>query len=415
MKPNSKPLRLLFAACLAGWCGASAAAEKVQFSAVASLGAWSGNRVLDDRNGILAPMLSADASVNLSEQLSVRAGGLVYHFSQDNGDDTRSILREAFLQWSGDETQVRLGWQVVAWGRADRINPTDNISARDYTSPQSVDEAQRMGAGMLSVAHDFGSAGRLTVLGKQVKPSRMPSDPAEENLPLRPDGEDYEYAAKFDHSGDAFDWSVSYFKGLEKPRSLQLMRIADQRIVGVNRGYAELEVLGADAATTIGGWGLRGEIAHMRFPETDFQVNDGRISHWYGITGVETNLPANATAGVQYFFRYFDEDPQLDGLKPAESAVRRKLRIANNQFHQYQDGLTLRLAQRLWNDSVDYEIVGVVNFRDGDYAIRPRIGWRYSDSIKLSAGADIYRGKDESFFGSLRKNNVQFAEISYIY
>ncbi|MBM3117034.1 hypothetical protein [Jeongeupia naejangsanensis] len=413
MKPNFKPL--LLAACLAASGGAGAAFDNAQFSAVASLGAWSSNRVLDDREGILAPMLSADASVNLTDQLSVRAGGLVYNFAQDEGGSTRSILREAFLQWTGEETQIRAGWQVVAWGRADRINPTDNISARDYTSPQSVDEAQRMGAAMLSVSHDFGNPGRLTLLGKEVKQSRMPNDEAEKNLPMRPDAEQYEYAAKFDHSGDGFDWSLSYFKGLEKPRSLQLMRLADQRIVGVNRGYAELEVFGADAATTLSGWGLRGEIAHMDFPETDFKVNDGRISHWYGITGVETNLPANATIGMQYFFRYFDEDPLLDGVTPAESAVRRKLRIANNQFHQYQDGLTLRIAQRLWNDSVDYEIVGVVNFRDSDYAIRPRINWRYSDSIKLSAGADIYRGKDESFFGSLRKNNVQFAEISYIY
>lgn len=411
MKKNCKyPLVALLLAT-----SSCALAQDVQFNAALSVGAWSGNRVLDDRSGILARALSASASADLSERLRLRVDGTVYRFDQDRGDSTRTALREAFVQWDGEETEVRLGPQIIAWGRADRINPTDNLTARDYTAPFAVDDTQRIGAAVLSVVREFGSPGRLMLMAKRFRPSKGPSDAAEVALPLRPDGDKDEYALKFDHTGQALDWSVSYFNGLEKLRSLQIERGAGGRIAGVSRGYAPLEAIGADAAVTVGAWGIRGELARLRYKDASFAFTDGRLSHWFGVVGLETSLPDSATASVQYFFRRFGETPSLAGLAPAEQAVRRQLRIANNQFHRMQDGISLRYAQRLWNDRVDYELVGLVNLREHDYAFRPRVTLRYSDRIKLSVGADVFRGKDESFFGSLKKNTVGFAEVVFIY
>ncbi|MEH6435607.1 hypothetical protein [Massilia sp. DD77] len=387
----------------------------MQFNAALSVGAWSGNRVLDDRHGVLARAFAASASAGLSDSVRLKMDGTVYQFPQERGDDTRTALREAYLQWDGEETQVRLGPQIVAWGRADRVNPTDNVTARDYTSPLAVDETQRIGAPALSVIRELGEAGRLSLVAKRFRPSKGPSDNNELGLPARAHHDETEYALKFDRTGEAFDWSVSYFDGLEKLRSLQLVRGAGGRILGASRGYAPLQAFGVDGAATVGEWGLRGELARLRYRDTRYGTTDGRLSHWYGIVGVETNLPHAATASIQYFFRHFGEAPVIGGLAPAEEALRRRLRIANNQFHKYQDGFTLRYGQRLWNDRVDYELVGMVNLREHDYAIRPRVNVRYSDHIKFSAGADVFRGREESFFGSIKKNTVAFAEVVFIY
>lgn len=402
------------AALLLAAAGASAQ-EAVQFNAALSLGAWSSNRVLDDRSPVAAASLAVNAGLDVTEQLRLKLDGSVYGFAQERGDGSRSALREAFVQWYGEDTEVRFGPQVVAWGRADRINPTDNLTARDYTSPFAVDDAQRIGAPMLMVARDFGDAGRLSLIAKRFRPSKGPSDQSESALPLRPAyGDKDEYALKFDHTGSALDWSLSYFNGLEKLRSLQIER-AGTRLAGVSRGYAKLEAFGADAATTVGAWGLRGEVARLRYGDNDFALRDGRIAHWFGVAGIETSLPHSASASVQYFFRRFDDAPAVAGVSAGEAAVRRQLRIANNQFHKMQDGVTLRYAQRLWNDRVDYELVGMVNLREDDYAFRPRVTLRYTDRIKLSAGADVFRGRAESFFGSLKKNSAGFAEVIFIY
>ncbi|MGZ8356706.1 MAG: hypothetical protein ACXWVF_08835 [Telluria sp.] len=410
-----KKCKARLAALLLAASSGAAAQEAVQLNAALALGAWSSNRVLDERSGVFASSLALSGGVDVSEQVRLKVDGSVYRFGQVAGDSTRTALREAFVQWYGEETEVRLGPQVIAWGRADRINPTDNLTARDYTAPFAVDDAQRIGAPALSVAREFGAAGRLTVIAKRFRASRGPSDRNEAALPLRPSyGDKDEYALRFDHTGQALDWSVSYFNGLEKLRSLQIER-AGGRIAGVSRGYAPLEAIGMDAAATAGAWGLRGELARLRYGDTEFAGADGRISHWFGIVGAETSLPGSASASVQYFFRRFDDAPRMAGIGAAEEAVRRQLRIANNQFHKMQDGLTLRYARRLLNDRVDYELVGMVNLRERDVAFRPRVTMRYTDRIKLSAGADVFRGGAESFFGSLKKNTTGFAEVIFIY
>lgn len=404
----------LAALLLAASCGAEAQ-EAVQFNAALALGAWSSNRVLDERSGVLATSIAVSGGIGISEQLRLKVDASAWRFGQATGDATGTALREAFLQWYGQDTEVRMGTQVIAWGRADRINPTDNLSARDYTAPFAVDDAQRIGAPALSVTHDFGAAGRLSAIAKRFRASRGPSDQIEAALPLRAgSGGKDEYALRFDRAGQALDWSVSYFKGLEKLRSLQLER-AGARIAGVSRAYAPLEALGMDAAATAGAWGLRGELARLRFGDTEFARFDGRMSHWFGIVGAETSMRGGASASVQYFFRRFDDAPRMARASAVEEAVRRQLRIANNQFHKIQDGIALRYAQRMLNDRVDYELVGMVNLRERDYALRPRVTMRYSDRVKLSAGADVFRGGAESFFGSLKKNTGGFAEVILIY
>lgn len=404
MKKNCKAV----AAGLVLGLGASwASAQDLQLNAALALGAWSGNRVLDDRSGVFARTLSVGAGAALADQWRIKVDGSLYQFPQQRGGATRRALREAYIQWEGESTVLRLGPQIVAWGRADRVNPTDNLTARDYTSPLAVDEAQRIGAPAFVVLHELGEAGRLTLLAKRFRPSKGPSDLAELSLPLRAGGDETEYAVKFDHTGQALDWSISWFDGREKLRSLQLLRAPGGRIVGASRGHAPLRAVGLDAASTIGAWGLRGELARLRF-----DAQDGRLSHWFGISGVEASLPRSASIGVQYFIRRFDRDPVTPGENPA---LRRRLRIANNQFHRLQDGFTLRYAQRFWNDRIDVELVGMANLRERDWALRPRINLRWSDRIKVSAGADRFRGRQESFFGSLEKNTAGFAEVVFIY
>jgi hypothetical protein len=42
-------------------------------------------------------------------------------------------LLEGFLTFRFARAELRLGKQIVAWGRADGINPTDNLTPRDYS------------------------------------------------------------------------------------------------------------------------------------------------------------------------------------------------------------------------------------------------------------------------------------------
>ena len=379
------------------------------------VGVWSSNRLLDDRRSALNERLTLTASADLADHVNMHAEGWAYHSGNADDGRVRGRLRDGYLRWDGEETEIRVGPQIIAWGRADRINPTDNLTARDYTAPFATDEEQRYGAMAVSLSEYISQANKLNFIVKKFHPSVSPNDLNEQRFGWRPQSDDrLEYAAKLDHTGDQFDWSMSYFNGREKLRSLQVEHRGPQ-IIGLSRGYAPMEAIGTDGVYTMGSWGLRGEFAHLRFKDTDFSASAGRLSHWFGVIGTEKNLDHNATLNVQYYFRYFSSGLDSSTSSPTEQQLRAAVGVANNQLYRYQDGISLRYAQRLWNDRIDYEIVALINSRGHDYALRPRLNIRYSDRIKFALGADGFRGSADSYFGSLRKNSVVFADMVFVY
>lgn len=398
-----------------------------------SLGAWSGDRWLNEQTNLPVAQLQLNVASKFDSYWSFHGNANVSYLRTKEAavesaksaslPTSHRYLRDAYLKLDMEHAEWRIGTQVFSWGRADRLNPTDNLSARDFSSPFVTDEEQKLGSIASSLSLDLSADTRLQLVVQRVpdgsRQGQVPSARIEAGLPLAPTSRSYDYALRLDRSASSVDWSVSYFDGVEKVRSLELL-LQRGRLSGVQRRYAALQSVGADAATTSGNWGLRGELAYLRFKPQNAE-NAGRLSHWYGVFGVENNLSdfsstmPNATFGVQYFFRRFAQDPHFVNLPDAWRTPIDKLQVANNQLHRWQDGFTLRFAQRLMNDQLDYEIVGMSNFRGGDFALRPRLNFRYSDSTKWVFGCDLFRGKDHSFFGSLKKNSLAFTELVLIF
>lgn len=403
---------LLPALLAAGWPSSRVHAEPspLHLSGEASAGVWSSDRSLDDRGARASQALELTARLDPAPAWRLQAQATGWRL----GRSARARWREAFVQWSGERTDVRLGPQVIAWGRGDRINPTDNLSPKDFVAPWVDDDRQRFGATALQVGHDFGTLGRASLVVERFRPGVAPNDANEAALPWRHDESRTTHALKWDRTGEAVDASVSWFRGSEALRSLQIVRDpASAR--GLNRGYATMSALGGDAAATVGRWGLRFEAARLRFPQARFEQTAGRLDHWFGVAGIDTHLGDEGTLGLQYFVRRFDRDPRGPVASPTEAAWRAQAAVANNQLHRRQDGLTLRWAQRLWNGSVDYELVAVLGLQDGDRALRPRWTWHCNDSLRLVLGADLFGGPRDSFFGSLRRNSAGWAQASLVF
>jgi hypothetical protein len=45
--------------------------------------------------------------------------------------------------------------------------------------------------------------------------------------------------------------------------------------------------------------------------------------------------------------------------------------------------------------------------------ISPRATYAINDNLKVSIGADVYRGPADSVFGLLRANSLEFGELGY--
>jgi hypothetical protein len=124
---------------------------------------------------------------------------------------------------------------------------------------------------------------------------------------------------------------------------------------------------------------------------------------------------------VQYVGRWVIDrvDPAraLDDPDPIRGRARflaaRETFVINQQLDTVQNGWSLRVAKRFWNDTLDCELLGLHYFERNDFFLRPRIGYDLADGWRLAVGGEIFGGPQVSFFGRVKKNTGAFVELLY--
>ena len=106
-----------------------------------SIAYWSSNRNLDDRSAITSALCFANWRLALGEnaRLSFNAR------AQTSDSYLQGRVREGYWEQGVGALSLRIGRQIIAWGRADRINPTDVLSPRDFRLLSGDDDDQRNG------------------------------------------------------------------------------------------------------------------------------------------------------------------------------------------------------------------------------------------------------------------------------
>jgi hypothetical protein len=387
------------------WAGlglsAKVSAEDTSLAMRARLGAWSGDRGLSDNGFTAAGNLWLSAYQPLTEGVDSRVETWLYNVRRAGQLDPVARLREAVLRLDGPSTRVSLGWQIFAWGRADRFNPTDNLSARDARALVGSDDEQRFASPALSMRWQNGAGGELTALAKRFEPTVTPSQDEDERIPLRRGRHPQaEFALRCDRSGEAFDWSVSWVDGFEKVRSFAF----DPSTFSVFREYRRLRAFGGDFVRTLGPWTVRGEAALLQLSGLGDTAFGARRPQRAAVLALERSLDDAATASVQWFTRRVSGGAPLPASEP--------LLRANGQWFTEQNGLSLRYAKRLAHDTLDYELVAITTWPNRSWALRPRLNYQLSDSMRLGSGLDLFRGTRSTIYGDLRRNSVGFVELS---
>src|SRR6266849_10483866 len=86
-----------------------------------------------------------------------------------------SDLLEAYITAHFGQADLRIGKQIIAWGRADGINPTDNLTPRNYRVLLPLEEDQRFGTTSARLDTYLSQALTLTVfVSPYFEPDRFP-------------------------------------------------------------------------------------------------------------------------------------------------------------------------------------------------------------------------------------------------
>jgi hypothetical protein len=338
-------------------------------------------------------------------------------------------LREAYVNGYLGPVSLRLGQQIIVWGRADAFNPTNNITPFDLRIRSPIEDDRRVGNVGARAFVNFAPFRLEGVWMPLYVPSELPSvylpsfvSYGPTNFP-RPELQNGLEAARLHLELPAFDASVSYLYGFAPLPGIALSSLTldvNNPSVQVARTAYNQHVGGMDFSTTVGDLlAIRGEAA-FRWPMNyGAKVFAARPDVQY-VLGVDRSF-GSVNVIAQYMGRYVIDWKQENGpdvpvneaalmiptsaLAVEQATYEINLDLAKinqmlfSQLAQVQHLATLRVEWLTAHDTLSLSALGMVNFTTQEWLAAPKIGYRFSDAITAYAGAEIFGGPVGTLFG----------------
>jgi hypothetical protein len=369
--------------------------------------------------------------------LKIRAkkGGLGDGFSEiriksgyEEGQEEATVsLREAYINFYPSIWDIRLGHQIIAWGRADGINPTDNVTPKDMSIRSPHEDDRRIANfGLRTVANLMPM--RLELVWMPVfRASTFPEFDVPENFELdrggAPDGrlKNGTGGMKLHLEYPSFDGSLSYLYGYDTYPRIKFLDVSLEAtgdpLIRTQFSYYQYHVIGADFSTTLASMGIRGEAA-LRLPKHCGAEGNEYVpfpdSRY--VVGVEREFFQNLNVIVQYVGRYVFDWEELVSSETrlnasdleeiahiAKSQVEENNRIISGQTHETSHGVMARIQLKLLHETLSIEVLGLMNFTTQEWMSCPKIAYELSDAFEVIAGAEIYKGPDNTFYGMIER------------
>ncbi len=427
---------------------ARAALDRLGLSGSVAFDYYSSNHDIDDRehflglNLVVKQRLKLAADVRWVGELRVLAEQVGHEHEDATHELPRSLryadevtaeLREGYVEIAETHWEMRVGRQLIPWGRADEINPTDVISPKNYTLLLPEGPAAYRG-GVNALRLDTFLPGRFRVIGVYVPIAEQTTIPLSdlpegarlaERLPaVRFDNGSA--GIKIDRSGGKVDASLAYYYGYNLLPEVRVVEAHANPETGgltadVDLAHGRQHMIGADFATAAGRFGYRGEVAWVQTDNPHARRVESIVPYLAYVLGIERSFADSFSVILQYVGRFVPEriDPERALRNPdpvlaqAQYLAAKSTVVINQQLDTVQNGWSVRLDKKFWNDTLDCELLGVHYFERNDFFIRPRLVYDLTDSWKTSVGAEIFHGPKNSTFGRVERNSGAFVEVKY--
>ena len=304
-------------------------------------------------------------------------------------------VRRMSAIWSRGKVTVEAGKQLIRWGKADVLNPTDRFAPRDYLNVVDNDflgiTAARVTYGTQSNTLDLIFAPRLT-------PSRIPlMNQRWANLPTGipiyempadfPGGP--QYGARWNHIGSLAEYSLSFYNGFDH---LPLFRwqLDSRGGLDAQRFYPQMRMYGGDAAVPLGPVNLKGEAAY--FTSSNPQADEYVL--W--VMQLE-RIAGEWTFAAGYAGQATTEHREQFGFSPTRGFARSIVMHA---------GYTIDV-----NRSVTFE--GIVRQNGKGAWLKAEYTQALGPHWRITVGGALVRGDNNDFIGQYHRNSYGILRLRY--
>lgn len=338
----------------------------------------------------------------------------------DNGEN-RSILTlsEAYVKTQFGPLDISIGKRIYAWGAAFGPNPTDKINPYDLIDPivgSSIDNNRKIGVWSLSANLYLPNWGiiefptlQAIFVPRFTRNRQALSDTrwvyAQTTLPieeLMPDHTLYnaQMALRFSCTIQGWDFSVSYYDGINHSPSLRLVKFPRPSL---EKFYSNVHILGADFITSIGQMRIFAEGIHtwskQHEIDNSFSIVFGADYYWANLLVQDDKL--SVLLEWQYSNLVTDKTPK-DIIRSSSKAGDRGLIF----LIQYDLDSNWTFSYRtLINFTKSYHYAG--NYGE------TRISYKLSQNLIIGIKAQFFAGNKENIYGIYKDNDTIFSTIDY--
>ena len=361
------------------------------------------------------------------------ADGRLRYGYEDGGQELHLELKEAWVDLYLGPFDIRMGQQIIVWGRADSVNPTSNLVALNATVRSDDLDDKRMGNLGLKVSGNWQPVRLEAVWMPLYRANTLPRLPFPDTDTLAVTLKDAFPSASLRNSLGAarlhvelpaVEFSFSYLFGYSPTPGIVLDDIdfgQERTVINLTRRAYRHHVAGFDFSLPVKDWfGLRGEAAYKHPFEDTRQPAVARPDlQW--VLGLDRQWGEFYLIG-QYVGRYVWQweaetgGTLLDqaGVAPTPplpeavqalmeasvtSAAARTTQLIFGQAARWQHSAWLRMEYKLLQETLTLEATGSVNFTTWEWMVRPRIAYNVADAVTLAFGGEVFMGPDDSFNG----------------
>lgn len=315
-------------------------------------------------------------------------------------------LWEAFVKVKAGPMDLTVGREAIRWGKSDELNPTDNFTPEDFTEIVNYDRASRkIPAWMVhpkfqfltdftyeAVWQPFFEPNRgappdsdwffpplqdLRDLGLHLNPEEPPK-----RLPYNVFANRLLYAG----SSTNFDAGITYAYHYNQTPALRIFP------PNVEFRYHRQHTVGGEFEMTIGGFGVRGEVAHTTRTDfgtdkiTDFDKSTQRDNTNF-IFGMDYTFPNSVYINVQYAGRYiwhFSKDIAAE---------------------RYEDQVLFTAYRWFRRDRLKVALSGRYAPYPFDYFINPTVEYKVNNYATAKLWVAVYGGEGPGLFNGFNQND----------
>jgi len=322
-------------------------------------------------------------------------------------------LREAYMDYQAEKWDIRVGRQIIIWGKADGVQITDVISpmdlteflARDYDDIRLPVDAVRWRLILDKANFEliWVPIFQAAILPSGDNPWAVKTEfPADLNVtfenPLIPEKKlkNSEFGGKISFYLPGIDLALSSLYTWDKFPVMNQTRIDDNNL-STRAEHHRLTFVGMEFSMPYHEFVIRGEAAYYKGKylepaSLDDMLMQKNTVNW--LLGLDWSPGSNWTLSAQFADNFI-----LDYDK----------KILNEKHTMIS---TLNISKKLFRETLTISSMGYLGINDKDCFTRSSMDYALTDELHLLAGFDMFIG-DKGMFGQFEDNNELWIKAKY--